>query len=198
MTRVSVLLSAAAAASLAAACTTTGTHQMARAEAASVLQTAPAQPYQIVYNAGRDSAAWGDRWTSGNLFERALDKAPDPNDRLNVQDRFNLADRYERTGRLAMAADLYRGVARDGRFLWGTTDPSYLDRSAPLTRINLGDEAARRLAMLEPQLTFAQGPGAPAATGAGVAASAIVGGPPAVGGRVSDAEAQRLDETGAP
>ena len=193
MTRVFITSLILAGASLAAACTTTGTtHQMAKVEAATALQNADTESYATLYAAARDSAAWGDRWTSANLFERALAKTDGPKDKLSVQDRFNVATRYEQTGRLPEAAALYRSVARDGRFLWGVTDPDYQHRTTPLTTINLGDESARRLAQIEVRMAYAQGPGAQSAAAAGVPAAAIVGAP--LSGRVSDAEARRLDD----
>ena len=195
MTRVFTLLTVAASATLAAACASTGgSHQMAKAEAAHVLAKAPSEPYPVIYAAARDSSAWGDRWTAGNLFERSLDKAGPANDKLTVQSRFNLAARYARTGRLAEADVLYRAVARDGRFLWGITDPDYRHPAARLTTINVGDEAERRAILIEQRMAFAQGPGAPSATAAGTPTAAIVGGPAMRAGRVSDAEARRLDD----
>jgi hypothetical protein len=193
MTRVFTLMTVAASATLATACASAGgSHQIAKAEAAQVLSRAPSEPYPVIYAAARDSAAWGDRWTAGNLFERSLDRAGPSNDKLTVQSRFNVAARYERTGRLAEADALYRAVARDGRFLWGITDPDYRHPDARLTTINIGDEAQRRAMLIERRMAFAQGPGAPSATAAGTPTAAIVGGPRA--GRISDAQARRLDD----
>jgi hypothetical protein len=195
MTRVFTLLTVAASATLAAACASAGgSHQEAKNEAATVLGRAPSEPYPVIYAAARDSSAWGDRWTAGNLFERSLDKAAPSNDKLTVQSRFNVAARYERTGRLAEADALYRSVARDGQFLWGITDPDYRNPTARLTTINVGDEAMRRAIVVERRMAFARGTGAPSATGAGTPTAAIVGGPALRAGRISDAEARRLDD----
>lgn len=194
MGRKASLIIIAAAGLMASACATQ-THQVARADEASFLAKAPEHHPMALQETGTEAAAWNDKYTAANLFERSVDKDN------SVVARFNLASAYERTGRVPEAEAIYRSLVNDGQFMWVTTNVNYRDRGARLTRFNVADESARRLAALEEQPTFAAntGPGAVAATELGTPTAAIVGPqPPVVERRISDAEAMRLDEQGAP
>jgi hypothetical protein len=188
------LITLAAAGLVLGACATQ-THRTARLDEAHTLASAPAEQPMAIAESGTFAAAWGDKWTAANLFERSADKDN------SVVARFDLASAYERTGRLSEAAALYRGLVRDGQFMWGVTNVDYRNRGARLTRFNIADESARRLAILERRLEFATGPtaGALAASELGTPTAARVGGPaPVLEHRISNAEAMRLDAQGAP
>jgi len=188
------LIGVAAAGLLAAACATQN-HSMARADEAGFLAKAPAVHPMALQETGTEAAAWGDRWTAANLFERSVDKDN------SVAARFNLAHEYASTGRISEAIALYDSVARDGQFMWGVTGVDYRNRGARLVHFNMADEAAARAAALRQQTTFAQATpgGAASAAELGTPTAAIVGLPaPVLEHRVSDAEAMRLDATGTP
>ncbi len=162
-------------AALACACATTGVQQRQadRAATMSALEK-PASTARLGSDTAhaRASLAWGDRWTSANLFEKANAG------HSTVISRFNLATAYQRTGRGDEAAALYRGLLADGEYTYVILDPRY-DRRDPRAqagaeRVNVADESARRLAMI--QGPAALSPGATASAGqAGVDAAALEG-----------------------
>ena len=184
---------------LASACATQN-HQMARADAATMLAQAPAAQPTALSKTGAEAFAWNDRWTAANLFERSTDKYD------SVRARFDLATAYQATGRIPDAIELYRGLVRDGQYVTGVQDVNYANRSARIRRFNVAEESARRLAMLEtamaaqPSTHFAQNTagGAAAAGEFGTPTAAVVGGTPVVEHRISDAEAMRRDAAGIP
>jgi hypothetical protein len=174
---------------LAAACATEN-HQTARLNEATTLNRAPAEQPTTVAKVGAEAAAWGDRWTAANLFERASDREN------SVRMRFDLATTYQQTGRIADAEALYAGLIRDGRYVDAAEDVNYRNRGARIFRVNIAEESARRLADLQAgNTTFAAntGAGAAAAGEFGTPTAAIVGGTPVVEHRISDAEALRRD-----
>jgi hypothetical protein len=91
----------------------------------------------------RSSIAWGNVFSGANLMERANAG------HQTVLSRFNLATAYERTGRLAEAADLYRGLVRDGQYTVAILDPRYDEAGLPQHSVNVADESASRLAVLD-------------------------------------------------
>lgn len=186
--RITATLACASAAALLSACATT-THQTAKVEAASTLAEAPRVDFTTAEAVARHSAAWGDKWTAANLYERAVDREN------TVTGRFNLAQTYEATGRTAEAAELYRTLIRDGQFVWALSGVDYRNRDARIARFNVADESARRLAALSSRTAYAAAtPGAAAAAAEfGTEVSAVVGGERVPTRRISDAEAQRLD-----
>lgn len=190
MTRIASVLGLTAAAFLAAACATTD-HQTARQEAAATLAQAQAlQGTNAAEVVGKASMAWGDRWTAANLFERAAAS------RASVGKRFNLAVGYHSTGRLQQAAAIYRSLLDEGQYTYAYSSRDVYNRDVPVRRFNVADEAARRLAVIaldDPTVAALPSTGALAAGDVGVDVSAVVGGARAPG-RVSDAEAIRLDE----
>jgi hypothetical protein len=175
---------------LASACATQN-HQMARIDAATTLRNAPAMEPTAVAKVGAESAAWGDRWTAANLFEKSTDRSN------SVRQRFDLAATYAQTGRIEEAKAIYASLIRDGQYAWSIEDVDYRNRSAPIYRVNIAEESARRLAALNAQapLTFAAntGAGAAAAGEFGTPTAAVVGGAPVVEHRISDADALARD-----
>lgn len=190
MNRIASVLGVAAAGLMATACATQS-HDMARMEARTTLASSAAlngtNAAEVV---GKTSMAYGDKFTAANLFERAADR----ND--TVGKRFNQAAGYEATGRLTEAAAIYRSLTIDGEYTYALSGRTIANRDAPVRRFNVADESARRLARItvENPLMFAQqtGSGALAAGAFATPVSATVGGSPATG-RISDAEAIRLD-----
>jgi hypothetical protein len=178
---------------LASACATEN-HQMARANEAAVLANAPVTQATTIAKTGAEAYAWGDRWTAANLFERSTDRS------RSVRQRFDLATAYARTGRTAEARDIYASLVRDGDYTEGVMDVDYHNRGARLVRFNVAEESARRLALLDRGVAFAANTGAAAAAAGefGTPTAAIVGGAPVVEHRISDAEALRRDDAGAP
>jgi hypothetical protein len=84
--------------------------------------------------------ARGDTWAATNVLKALAAKDPTP---LN---RFNLATAYQRTGRLAQAKTLYRGLLADGRY----TNISAIPMGGQGLRLfNTADEAASRLLYIE-------------------------------------------------
>ena len=174
---------------LATACATEN-HQMARANAATILANAPSEQPTTIAKTGAEAYAWGDKWTAANLFERSADKSK------SARVQFDLATTYARTGRTAEARDIYAKLIRDGEYTEGTQDVNYENRGARLVRFNIAEESARRLALMDRGVTtFAAntGTGAAAAGEFGTPTAAIVGGTPVVEHRISDAEAMRRD-----
>lgn len=179
--RATILLSACASALVLAGCATMD-HSASRAESAATLANAPtlAASTGAVDVAAGTAMYFGDRWTATNLFEHAEDGSD------SVVRRYNLAQAYESTGRLSEAANLYRTLVADGQF----KKVLARDESGRLMRANMADQAAERLAAIEPQLAYASAEGAVAAGDLGTPVSATVGGP---AGGISDAEAMRRD-----
>ena len=91
----------------------------------------------------RSSLAWNNVFAAANLMEQANQGAS------TVLTRFNLATAYERTGRLREAAALYRGLVTDGQFTNAILDPRYDEPNLRPRWINLADESAARLAVLD-------------------------------------------------
>lgn len=194
MRRTLTFLSLAAAGLLASACATED-HQMARSDEAIGLAKASVIHPMALQETGTEAYAWGDKYTAANLFERSADKDG------SVAARFNLAYAYEQTGRLPEAAALYAALVRDGQFMWVSQGVDYRDRGARIFHFNIADESARRLAMIQRRMAYAAntGAGAVAATELGAPTAAVVGaGEVTTEHRISDAEAMRLDATGAP
>jgi Tfp pilus assembly major pilin PilA len=169
-------------------------HQVARNEAAMTLADAAATPVNKQAAVGRASAAWSDRYTATNVYERSMAKE------TTVDGAFNLAASYQATGRADLAIPLYESVVRDGQFVWGTSSVNYRNRAAPLRHFNLADESARRLTLLRtayrmapaaPTYAVNTSSGAVSASDIGTPTAAVVGTP--VSGRISDREAMRLD-----
>ncbi len=168
---------------------TTGcaTKQTARLDAVETLAAAPGAPQNASMVAGVTSLQQGDRYTATNLMERAVDARP------SLRNRFNLAVAYDHTFRRREAAELYRGLARDGQYAYLTASSLLAGPSAPVRRFNVADEAAARLALMEGSYAGRRTVAATtvrSAEEAGAPASAIVG---ARTGRISDEEAKRLD-----
>lgn len=132
--------------------------------------------------AGLASSAKGDNWIAANQFEEARAGYDSP---LN---RFNLAAAYESTGRSLEAAALYRTVLVDGRQTTIVVNRLDADAGGSNSKVNLADEARRRLAVIDAR----QGQLAAPEFVVGASASPFVGGPAI--GRVTDAQALRLDE----
>jgi hypothetical protein len=180
-----------AGASLLASACATQNHQMARLDAATTLRKASAIEPTAVAKVGAESAAWGDRWTAANLFERSTDRYN------SVRQRFDLAATYAATGRTEEAKRIYASLIRDGQYAWSTEDVDYRNRSAPIYHVNIAEESARRLAALSAQapLTYAAntGAGAAAAGEFGTPTAAVVGGTPVEEHRISDAAAMARD-----
>lgn len=137
---------------------------------------------QRAEGAGQASSARGDNWTAANQFEQARAGYDSP---LN---RFNLAAAYESTGRSLEAAALYRTVLVDGRFTTIVVNRLNADTGGANSKVNLAEEARRRLAVIEAR----KGQLPPPEFVVGASASPFVGGPSS--GRVTDADALRLDE----
>jgi hypothetical protein len=177
-------------AALAAACATPGARQVEMDRAATMAALGqPASEARLGVDTARARAslAWGDRWTAANLFEKANVA------RSTVVTRFNLATAYQRTGRAPQAAALYRSLLNDGNYTYVLLDPRY-DRRDPRAglagseRVNVADESARRLAMMEGPAALSSG--APvSAEAAGVNASAVEG----VAGPISNEQALAMD-----
>jgi hypothetical protein len=162
------------------------THQTAKLDSASALRSASTASDSLkAGNAGVASFANGDNWTAANLFEQARTGYDSP---LN---RFNLAAAYASTGRSAQAATLYATVVADGQYTEANTNRLTDNQGGASSRINLADEAQRRLSIMKIQTAMSAS--APSASDFGVSASAHVGGPRT--GRVSDARALQLDES---
>lgn len=180
---------------LATACATEN-HQMARANEATILASAQTVQPTTIAKTGAEANAFGDKWTAANLFERSVDRDK------SVRVRFDLATLYARTGRTADAREIYAKLIRDGEYTEGTQDVNYENRGARLVRFNIAEESARRLALMDRGvMTFAANTnsgGAVAAGEFGTPTAAIVGGAPVVEHRISDAEAMRRDDAGAP
>lgn len=187
------LIGVAGAGLLASACATQD-HSLARADEAATLAKAPEAQPMVLEKTGVEAAAWGDKWTSANLFERSVEKDN------SVAARFNLAHAYAQTGRLPEAAALYASVVRDGQFMWGVNGVDYHDRGARLTHFNLADEAAAQLTDIQRRMAFAASSGgAVSAAELGTPTAAVVGtGAAVTERRISDAEAMRLDAAEAP
>jgi hypothetical protein len=128
------------------------------------------------------SSGRGDNWIATNQFERAQAGYDSP------RNRFNLAAAYESTGRPLEAAALYRTVLVDGRFTTIVISRPNVGGRGADSKVNLADEARRRLAIIDARL----GELAPPDHVPGASASAFIGGPSS--GRVTDSEALRLDE----
>jgi hypothetical protein len=130
----------------------------------------------------RTASVWGLDWSAVNLMEKAVAKRASP------LSRFNLAATYARVGRNQAAIALYRQLLVDGQYTQARLDRSELvNRREVLRNVNLADESARRLAVLErPARRSAATPFT--ATEAGVNAAAIEG-----VARVSDEQAIALD-----
>lgn len=182
MTNLSSLIAVAAIGFAASGC---ATHEVAKLEARTTLASAPHTRLQSAENSAQASMAWRDHWTAANLFERAVEARPSP------ENRFNLAAAYQRTGRFEEAAANYRLVTEIGEYTWGATVPYNDYRDAPLRRVNLADESARRLAAMGRPVSYAPlaHQGALSATDVGVQASAIVG----TTGRIPDQQAIQRD-----
>lgn len=176
-----------AAASLLAAACASSSHESAKLDAAGILADGPETGSENqAETAGRTSMAHGDAWTATRLFKRAAEANNTP---LN---RFNLAAGYQNTGRLKQAAELYRTVEHDGKYVWVVGNNDLNDPTKALTRFNLAEESGRRLLVIADLLA------APKAKRAalmknniGGIASTQVGGPTA--GAVSDTRAADLD-----
>jgi hypothetical protein len=138
----------------------------------------------------RSSIAWGDVFAATNLLEQANAGAS------TVVSRFNLATAYERTGRLGQAANLYRGLVRDGQFTTAILDPDYLTADRRSRWVNVADESAARLSVLDRLAQQRQAAGGQpfSAAEAGVNVAAVEGAP---AGRISDDLALRLDAAAA-
>jgi hypothetical protein len=126
------------------------------------------------------SSAKGDNWIAANLFEQALAA----NDSL--ANRFNLAVAYESTGRASEAASLYRTVLRTPSDQTGRTLITADRNEAPSAA--MAQYSREHLTRIDARF----GEPAPAGFEVGASASAFVGGP--ASGRVSNADARRLDE----
>ena len=185
------LISLAGAGLLACACATQD-HQFARNDETSFLNRSNQVHPMALQETGTEAAAYGDKWTAANLFERSVDKDN------SVIARFNLASAYADTGRLSEAAALYATLVRDGQFMWGVSGVDYRNRGARLVRFNIADESATRLAALQRRMTYAANTGgAVSASDLGTPTAAIVGGPgPVLEHRISDAEALQRDASG--
>jgi len=155
MNRAGLSLVIGAAGLLATACASAD-HRTARLDAAQTLN----QAHGVIQaereeRTGQTASAWGDRWTANNLLARAAVDNP------TVIDRFNLAVAYEKTGRYADAAPIYRRLETDGRYTWAVTMVDDRDRAARDRRFNVARESAHRLAQLQ-QSVSALAPGAEA------------------------------------
>ena len=161
------------------------TKQTARLDAAQTLAVAPDVPQNAAAETGLTSLRYGDLYTATNLLERAVAARP------SLRNRFNLAVGYENTARRAQAAEIYRGLVRDGQYAYLEGTLTSDGPSAPRRRFNVADEAQQRLTVIENnnarQRRIAS---ARTAEEAGVPASATVG---ASSARISDAEAEHLD-----
>lgn len=161
------------------------TKQTARIDATETLSAAPNVPQNASMITGLTSLEHGDRYTATNLFERAVDARP------SMRNRFNLAVAYERTFRRQEAAEIYRGLAQDGQYAYLNGRSILAGPSAPLRRFNVADEAKARLDLIQKSYAVRRAIATPrSAEEAGTPASATVG---TRTGRISDAEAQRLD-----
>jgi hypothetical protein len=180
-----------AGASLLASACATQNHQMARLDAATTLRKASAIEPTAVAKVGAESAAWGDRWTAANLFERSTDRYN------SVRQRFDLATTYAATGRTEEAKTIYASLIRDGQYAFAEQDENYRDRSARTFRVNIAEESARRLALLNARTTTIYaantGAGAAAAGEFGTPTAAVVGGAPIEEHRISDTAAMARD-----
>ncbi|HQT55236.1 MAG: hypothetical protein Q8N10_03545 [Phenylobacterium sp.] len=176
------VIAALALGTLASGC---ATQQTARLDAAQTLAAAPGVPHNASMETGLTSLRYGDLYTATNLLERAVAARP------SLRNRFNLAVGYENTARRREAAEIYRGLVRDGQYAYLDGTLSGDGPSAPRRRFNVADEAQQRLALIEnssaPQRTIVT---ARSAEEAAIPASATVGSPRA---RISDSEAARLD-----
>jgi hypothetical protein len=126
------------------------------------------------------SSAKGDNWIAANLFEQARAA----ND--SAANRFNLAVAYESTGRAADAATLYRAILRRPSS-HAASNFLIADRDGGAARLAMASDARRNLIRIDAR----RGQPASADFGVGASASAFVGGPSS--GRVSNADARRLD-----
>jgi hypothetical protein len=175
---------------LASACATQN-HQMARIDEATTLRNAPAIEPTAIAKVGAEAAAWGDHWTAANLFERSTDRSD------SVRQRFDLAATYAATGRTEEAKRLYASLIRDGQYAWSIEDVNYHNRSAPVFRVNIAEESARRLALLNARTgaiyAANTGAGAAAAGEFGTPTAAVVGGTAVDEHRISDAAAMSRD-----
>ncbi len=144
-------------------------------------------------NVGRSAAACGHNFSAVNLLERANAERP------TVLARFNLATLYERTGRIAEARTLYLSAAADGETTFAILDTDPRAPQARQYRINLANEAIRRVnALRSPDFvdgtsvaTSALPSSAAAASALGVDTAATADGP--LGPTRSGAEALTLD-----
>ena len=176
------LIAVLALGTLAAGC---ATKQTARLDATETLAAAPNVPQNASMITGLTSLEYGDRYTATNLFERAVDARP------SMRNRFNLAVAYERTFRRQEAAAIYRGLAQDGKYAHLRARSILAGPSAPVRRFNVADEAQARLDLIQNSYAARRIVSAVrSAEEAGTPASAAVG---TRTGRISDAEAQRLD-----
>lgn len=161
------------------------TKQTSRLDAAKTLAIAPNVAQNAAAETGLTSLRYGDLYTATNLLERAVAARP------SLRNRFNLAVGYENTARRRQAAEIYRGLVRDGQYAYLEGTLISDGPSAPRRRFNVADEAQQRLTLIEnsaaPQRAIAT---ARTAEEAGVPASAAVGAPSA---RISDDAAARLD-----
>jgi hypothetical protein len=135
----------------------------------------------------RSSIAWGNIFSGANLMERANAG------HTTVLSRFNLASAYERTGRLREASDLYRGLVRDGQYTTAILDPRYDEPGLAQRSVNVADESASRLAVLDrlaqSRMASVDLPFSAAQAASNVAA--VEGASPT--GRLSDDRALQLD-----
>lgn len=106
----------------------------------------------------RTAAACSYNFSATRLFERLNTRRSTP------IARFNLATVYARTGRIAEARALYQSAADDGAFQWVTLDPKYDSPESRQFKVNVADEARRRIANLDAYSSASSAkPAAPAA-----------------------------------
>ena len=170
---------------LGALATGCATKQTARLDAASTLAAAPNVPQNANMITGLASLENGDRYTATNLFERAVAARP------ALRNRFNLAVAYQKTFRRQEAAEIYRGLARDGQYAYLRARSILAGPSAPTRRFNVADEAQARADLIENSYATRRNVAARSAEEAAINVSATVG---TRTGRISGAEAMRLDE----
>jgi uncharacterized protein YceK len=170
---------------LMAGCATV-TRETAQRQSADTLATTNSQPHRAASTElkGQTAAAWGDNFTATNLFEQAEAKHDSP---LN---RFNLATSYQQTGRVAEAVKLYRTVVIDGGHTWAYSVPDNADRSARGRHYNLATESLARLEIIDQGVVAKQDTDAKRAL-----ATTGVRGPGPNTGKISDARAEKLDQT---
>lgn len=102
---------------------------------------------------GRSAFVCGHDWSAANLFEQANAREP------SAVNQFNLAAAYVVTGRYEAGRELYRQAAARGGFTYVILDRAYDASSQRRFRVNVADEANRRIALLD-QLIPARSPAA--------------------------------------